>query len=82
MNWNDGGNLALGGTLDQLPGLRIEVAILLEVCPQFLGIEGVGLFVDVDERDVSSRLGDGFGCGDERMGGGDYDIAKFDARGH
>src|SRR6267143_3269821 len=82
MNWNDRRNFTLGGTFDQLPGLRIEVTILLEVFPQFFGIESIGLFVDVHERDVSSRLGDGLGCGDEGMRDGDHDIAAFDAGSH
>src|ERR1700719_4839890 len=82
MDRNDGGNLAFGGTLDQISRLGIEVAILFEVFPQFLGIEGVSPFVDVHERDVSSRLGDGFGCGDERVRNRNYDIAVLDATGH
>src|SRR5579862_305175 len=82
VNWNYCRNDAPGSLLDQLAQTRVKRAPVFQVLPQTFRIHGVGLIIDVHERDMRSHLGDGFGGCDKGVRYRDHDLIWLDVGRH
>ena len=78
MNWDDRTNVLPGCTMHER-AISIPRALVLEIVLESCRIHVVGSLIDVDKSRIRSRLGDGFGSGNEGVGNRDHDVVLSDS---